>query len=291
MSGPEGGQTSRLQLHLQMTNFQSTVEARIARAMNRALIAMRALQVLPDSADIRPDLGLPQMVTIGDVPRSSSQSRKDTLTFVLGASLKDAVDGFNVLCEEIWRILLAAEIGKGGPLTASRGVPDISKASLSTILDAIIGPQREFDGYGLQKKMTTLHERFGVECRFRMEVESINKARTCMTHRMGVVADRDLNDPAPALAIHYRGMDLAIRDKDGNVHALKPPMEVEGPASLLLLPSERRCLRFTPGAQVTLDPRQFMETMTTLFFAARDLCGATFKTLIKMGIPDTPRKT
>lgn len=90
---------------------------------------------------------------------------------------------------------------------------------------------------------------------YRSAVESVTKARNCLTHRHGVVADRDCN-VAGELVLTWRGIKLSRVQSPTPVEVdpahRGPVMERDGDAVQILITSVER--RFSLGSRVALDP-------------------------------------
>ena len=108
---------------------------------------------------------------------------------------------------------------------------------LISLGDSVLGPQRSFNGAGFVRKLSLLEENFGIATVFREEAESINKARTCLTHRLGRVTPKDVNDEANnRLHIKYRALELYFVNQDGTETTAGVGSVIEGPGSLCMRP-------------------------------------------------------
>ena len=73
-----------------------------------------------------------------------------------------------------------------------------------------------FRSKGVSYKLRNLSERFNVKPRYPDYIVSINQARNCLTHRLGIVGLRDCNLDQ-ALEVKWLGMDFQIRLESGKI--------------------------------------------------------------------------
>lgn len=263
---------------LDFSAIVAILEKRLILAQNRALLTVAALGSFTNCADVRPLLGVPVAVTIGDAPGSTVALRLDATAFAVGSALREAIDGIALLCEELWRAASIARATRADGTVTPVADFDPSTGDLTALGNAVLGQQKSFDGAGLPDKLERLERGFGIRTTFRKEMESINKARTCLTHRLGRVGPKDINDEQnKKLRVCYRALELYVVQNDGSEKALAPGLIIEGPASLMMRATAPRHLEFGLGEQVTVHAQDFMHMMSTLLLGGRELarsCGA-----------------
>jgi hypothetical protein len=74
---------------------------------------------------------------------------------------------------------------------------------------------RAFCDFGTPAKFRKLSSEFGIELEFQPEIESIKKARNCLTHRLGLVKGRDANSEQ-GLRVMWRAPELYGVNADGS---------------------------------------------------------------------------
>ena len=89
--------------------------------------------------------------------------------------------------------------------------------------------QKQFHQLGLPKKLEKMREDFGISVELEPHVLSINKARNCLVHRMGVVSKVDV-DENEELAILWRTFELVASSPDKSEQFVidSPGMAVPG---------------------------------------------------------------
>ena len=79
----------------------------------------------------------------------------------------------------------------------------------------IVGKEaRQFHRLGLPDKLKKLRQDFGVASELEGHVLSINTVRNCLVHRLGIVADQDV-DANGELVLLWRTSDLVAQNPDG----------------------------------------------------------------------------
>lgn len=123
-----------------------------------------------------------------------------------------------------------------------------------------------FERLGLALKFDHLRKRHGIDTGLSDHFETLTLARNCLTHRGGIVTDKDCNADG-GLRITWLGFDSAITEPAGREHVLtldsKGPIdsskfEGEGNPKLNLECVNRAAL-FKPGERVYIPPRTLQE--------------------------------
>jgi hypothetical protein len=153
-----------------------------------------------------------------------------------------------------------------GPLVALQPV-DLSTGDLHELAQGVLGPEAtRIDLLGLSKKLEELESRFAIRVSWRDEVNSIVLARNCLTHRLGVVAARDVNDPeARVLRLRLRYHGFHITQPNGATIPLdRPDQIVQAGGTVTLRPGETHERVFRVGERLALSNQEFMRLLTTL---------------------------
>lgn len=94
---------------------------------------------------------------------------------------------------------------------------------------------KKFSFVGISKKLGYLKDRFGYNIKTAYLLETLHKARNCMTHRLGVVGELDLCD-TNTLDVKWKKISVFLLDEEGNKQAInypiKKPFLVEGPSTV-----------------------------------------------------------
>lgn len=87
--------------------------------------------------------------------------------------------------------------------------------------------ERAFEWKGIEDKLKTLKDRFGIDTPKGKYLVSISKARNCLAHRQGIVATHD-TDSSGVLRVVWWAIDLFAETLEGREISLMPPLPEEG---------------------------------------------------------------
>lgn len=151
-----------------------------------------------------------------------SQFKNEFRTWVEGNGLRELIETFAIFLDRIHDACIV--------FRASRDKVDIA-------------PLREkhhlFHREGFPKKLNILRTSFSVGPKYPDYLLSLNRARNCLTHRRGIVANADINVPE-ALRVAWLGMDIFVETPSGERHSL---MDIP-PEGLLVREGGTACLQF-----------------------------------------------
>jgi hypothetical protein len=124
--------------------------------------------------------------------------------------------------------------------------------------------QEKFHRLGLPEKLKKMREAFGISVELEPHVLSINTARRCLVHRMGVVSklDVDGNDELPIL---WRTIEILASSPDKSECFVidSPGMEVQGGWNISSQITDKRKL-FKVGDRLHFSYREITDTIFTL---------------------------
>jgi hypothetical protein len=124
--------------------------------------------------------------------------------------------------------------------------------------------QNKFHKLGLPDKLEKMCEDFGISVELNPHVLSINNARRCLVHRMGVVSKMDVdgNDELPIL---WRTIEILASSPDKSEHFIidSPGMEVQGGWNISSQITDNRRI-FKLGERLQFSYREITDTIFTL---------------------------
>lgn len=115
------------------------------------------------------------------------------------------------------------------------------------------------------QKLEKLERQFGVTTRFNANVLSLNKARTCVVHRLGLVSSLDVDDTGTLKITFQHAKFVARGQETGQELVIDRPGIVTTEDSMLELhfvDSERQ---FQVGDRVSLQAHELYDTIITLW--------------------------
>jgi hypothetical protein len=138
---------------------------------------------------------------------------------------------------------------------------------------SVVDAENRFHRLPFPDKIEELRTKYNVRSDFEEFVLSLNAARRCLIHRLGVVSSNDTKG-SEYLVVKWHTITLFLRDK---VTGEEIPVEIGKPAeheSELVMragPSERR---FDLKEQIKLTPTELFHTLHTFYLFAVDLLKA-----------------
>jgi hypothetical protein len=135
----------------------------------------------------------------------------------------------------------------------------------------IVGAEaQKFHGLGLPDKLKRLREDFSVASELETHVLSINTMRNCLVHRLGIVADRDV-DANGELAILWRSIDLVAQSPDGTHEiVLNKDTIIEAGWTVIVRVTDKRKV-FRKGERIELSYEEITHTFSSLMSFATTL--------------------
>jgi hypothetical protein len=181
------------------------------------------------------------------------EAKAEAQDWLLRGFLRDAIEGAGLFldeCLQVCEVLLLAAKGCAKAAELHRVFHDLPRTN-----HKLHFPQ----------KLEKLERQFGITTRFNANVLSLNKARTCVVHRLGVVSTLDV-DETGGLKITFQHAKFVARDQEtGQEFVIDRPGIVTTEDSMLELhfvDSERH---FKIGERVRLQAHELYDTIITLW--------------------------
>jgi hypothetical protein len=135
----------------------------------------------------------------------------------------------------------------------------------------IVGREaKKFHRLGMPAKLNRLREDFSVTSEFEAHLLSINTARNCLVHRLGMVTDRDV-DTNGELAILWRSFALVAQSPDGAQEiSLDEPVVIEAGWTVIVRMTDKQKL-FQKGERIELSYREITHIFSSLMSFAASL--------------------
>ncbi|MBI2984170.1 MAG: hypothetical protein HYY50_00920 [Candidatus Kerfeldbacteria bacterium] len=195
-------------------------------------------------------------------------------TWVVVKGLEELIEVFGVFLEQLYSMVLFVDAWK------SKGQVDQKQIS-------------QFTEMGIREKLNILNRNFGIGTAFNDDIVSVNQARHCLTHRLGIVATRDLNTSS-GLKVQWRTLQLYGHNEDGSEFV--PDMERFEPEGLKKEPvvfprgspakmrNDPRSKVFPIGSRVVLEPRDLKEICLWFSLLLNELNESVIKYCEKSGV-------
>lgn len=182
-------------------------------------------------------------------PEQMEAFRADYRAWVVGNGIQELVAALEPLLDTLHAVI-------------AHGVLSLKKMHARDVKKAC----RQFEQLGLASKLEKLKNLYGVDADLSGHYETLTKARNCLTHRGGIVADKDCNAEG-RLRITWLGFDSSITEGSGREHVLtldtigpidSSKFEGEGNPKLNISWTDR-AVEFFPGERIYVSPRQLQE--------------------------------
>ena len=124
---------------------------------------------------------------------------------------------------------------------------------------------RKIHKLSFPEKLKEMERRFGIATRFNANVLSLNKARTCVVHRLGVVSALDIDEKGVLKITFQHARFLARGQHTGQELVLDRPGKVTSEDSILEMHFVETECQFKLGERVRLQAHELYDTICTLW--------------------------
>jgi hypothetical protein len=166
-----------------------------------------------------------------------------------------------------------------------------NKKQISTDDADKFGPA--FERKGVEDKLTTLINRFGITSEKAKYFSSINQARNCITHRQGKVGPEDLWGKETFRLIWW-GFEIYAETPSGEKYSLNPPIPEEGlvlkEGGKIMLQIKDRIIEYKMGDIVNLSPSDLGEICYLVQLTTEDIISTTQAYAKSLGIEERQRQ-
>lgn len=187
--------------------------------------------------------------------------------WILANAFREAVESFALALDRSYEALLLGEWVKTG-----------KRPALSRF--------RTFIHAGVERKLEVICAEFGVTTAVAPYFVSLNKARNCLAHRMGVVGPMDLTE-GNALAVRYRRIEFVIIEDNGREQIIPVDtggtFQIESPCHRAEIRFEEEQRQFPLGARLLLEPSELKHIFWTLNRCGVELKSSMIAKLREMG--------
>ncbi len=241
-----------LNLHIDLVALQAT----FFRRLQHQLDVTRVLQV---GADVVTPEHLLNCQEFGSfAPANGAQltheaAKEEAQDWLLRGFLRDAIEATALFLDECLSACACIDLAARGRATG---------ADVNRVLRELPKANHRLH---LPQKLEKLEREWGVTTRFNSHVLSLNRARACVVHRLGVVSPLD-TDKNGALRLVFQHAKFVARGQETGteLHIDKPGLVLQEDSMLEMhfVDSERV---FGLGERVRLQPEQLYDTIITLW--------------------------
>lgn len=181
------------------------------------------------------------------------EAKAEAQAWLLRGFLRDAIEGAGLFldeCLQVCEVLPLAAQGTAKAAELHRVFHDLPRAN-----HKLHFPQ----------KLEKLEQQFGIATRFHPNVLTLNKARTCVVHRLGVVSALDVDDTGVLKITFQHAQFIARGQETGQELVLDRPGMVTTEDSMLEFHFVERERHFKIGERVRLQAHELYDTIITLW--------------------------
>ncbi len=244
-----------LTLDFNFDALHARLSGRITLVLERAILAVSRVDSATDPVGLVPGVQgatiPPQLPT-----RPIDEVRPETSVWLVGCALRDCLEEVGGFLEETRRLCAALEVVRGR-----------DRIVVSDLAQAVEADRLRFDRRGFPDKVDYLRQTYGDVLDDRVAyILTLNAARNCLVHRLGLVGDRDRNE-GDHLVLRWQSPEVHVKPKDGEQRAVQIPEVVPG-GSQLLVQFQLIERRYAVGDQVRFNTTDLAGIWLTLHLFA-----------------------
>lgn len=241
-----------LRIHFDLSALQSVFFHRLQHQLDvTKVLQVGSEQVTAEQIEGQNEFG--RFLPANGAQLGHEEARSEAQDWLLRGFLRDAIEGTGLFLDECLQVCEAMKIAATGTAEA---------AEFHRILDELARANHRLH---FPKKLEKLEHRFGIATRFDGQVLSLNKARTCVVHRLGIVSSLDV-DETGVLRIRFQHARFVARGQEtGKELVIDRPGIVTTEDSMLELQfvDNDRC--FGLGDRLRLQAHELYDTIITLW--------------------------
>lgn len=273
----------RIDVTLNAAGIRGQSEERLKTLQDAALAAIAGLAAIPDGTDtsLNPADGV--FMYLVEPKTMTSALRDFSLRWICLSALEDAFEILMEACDDCHRLCFLAQRG-GGPMTTSKPL-DLGKG-LKGLIEATTDNRDmlKVDRGKIEDRLAALKRKYNVSFPWEQEIDSLHRARNCLTHRFGTVEAKDCQD-GQKLTVHLRKLEFFVTDGEGNEFPLQAGITVKGPGhvSMRVVPVT---YTFERGQRISIGASSLSELLTTIHWAIVELT-ASVAQFVSSQLPTT----
>lgn len=181
------------------------------------------------------------------------EAQSEAQDWLLRGFLRDAIEGTGVFLDECLHI---CEVMYISAYQSANG------SNLSRLFNEV--PLRN-QKLHFPLKLDKLKRQFGISTRFNQNVLSINKARTCVVHRLGLVSSLDIDSTGTLNILFQHAKFVARGQETGQEYVIDRPGVVTIEDSVLEVHFINKKRSFKQGELIRLQSGELYDTVITLW--------------------------
>ena len=225
-----------------------------------------------------PDAGYLRLMP-DELPEATLREAKAEFgTWIVSNGLREAIDTFDVFLGQAYSAALTIEAWDAG-----RAEQEVDTGSLRE-------RAKKFSRLGTANRLARLERDFNITAEYASDVNSVRRARNCLTHRLGVVGHEDVGGDG-VLVLQWHTIELFGVNHDGSefvpsLDALPIEFPEASPVNMRHAPREKR---FSVGERLILLPGELKHVCYTFRLAIEQLRTSFVEFAKRMGVEEVAR--
>ena len=241
-----------LNIHIDLASLKAT----FFRRLQHQLDVTKVLQVgcgLVTTEQVTAEREFGAFAPADGAQLTHEQAKADALDWLLRGFLRDAIESTGLFLDEclyVCALMKLAAHGRADGGEVERLLNDLPRTN---------------HRLHLPQKLEKLDRDFDVSTRFNAHVLSLNRARTCVVHRLGIVSALDVDDTGALKLSFQRAQFVARGQETGHQLVLDRAGIVVPEESMVELHFVDHERNFTLGERIQLHNRELYDTIITLW--------------------------
>ena len=244
--------TEKIHLHINLLALQATFFRRLQHQLDVTKILQVGCEIVtPEHVAARRDFG--SFIPADGAQLNHESAKLEAQDWLLRGFLRDAIEGTGLFLDECLQVCSIMQVAG---LRIPRG------ADVNRILHE---GARANHRLHFPQKLEKLQREFGVATRFDSNVLSLNKARTCVVHRLGTVCAVDADETGTLIVRFQHAKFVARGEETGHELVLDKPgllVTEDSCVELQFVDSQRT---FQLGERLRLQAHELYDTIITLW--------------------------
>lgn len=244
--------TAQIHLHINLLALQATFFRRLQHQLDVTKVLQVGCEIVtPEQVAAQREFG--SFIPADGAQLTHEDAKLEAQDWLLRGFLRDAIEGTGLFLDECLQVCSLMQIAV---LPAPRG------ADVNRILQEGAHANHRLH---FPQKLDKLQREFGTATRFDSNVLSLNKARTCLVHRLGTVSAADVDDTGALKVTFQHAKFVARGDETGQELILDQPGLVVTENSIVELQFVDSHRTFQLGERLRLQAHELYDTIITLW--------------------------
>lgn len=241
-----------MNVHIDLAALQATFFRRLQHQLDVTKVLQVGCQVV-SAEQVAEECEFGRFVPANGAQLPHDQAKLEAQDWLLRGFLRDAIESAGLFLDECLHVCAVMQLVVSGGATS---------ALIKHLLHDLprINHRLHFP-----QKLEKLERKFGVATRFNQHVLSLNRARTCVVHRLGQVSRLDIDETGTLTVTFQRANFVAMGQETGNALILDRPGILVPEESMIEVHFVDHVRVFGLSDQIRLESRELYDTIITMW--------------------------